>query len=80
MKTATTHYAKTHLSRLLKEVQNGETIVILHGSVPVGKLTAADDSPAHKRPKVGTVTSPPVRYHGDAFAPLDSTQLEEWGL
>jgi antitoxin (DNA-binding transcriptional repressor) of toxin-antitoxin stability system len=29
MKAVTTHQAKTHLSRLLKEVQTGETIVIL---------------------------------------------------
>ena len=42
MKTATIHQPKTHLSRMLKEVQDGETIVILDGSTPVAKLTALD--------------------------------------
>ena len=80
MKTATTHYAKTHLSRLLKEVQGGETVVILHGTVPVGKLTAVDANAEEGRPKTGTVTSTPVGCSDDAFAPLSDEQLKEWGL
>ena len=79
MKTATIHQAKTHLSRMLKEVQAGETIVILNGSTPVAKLTAVAPSES-RRPKVGTRTSPPVRYTADAFEPLTDDQLKEWGL
>ena len=79
MKTATIHQTKTHLSRMLKEVQGGETIVILNGSTPVAKLIAVDPS-ANRRPKVGTRTSPPVRYTADAFQPLTDDQLKEWGL
>jgi antitoxin (DNA-binding transcriptional repressor) of toxin-antitoxin stability system len=79
MKTTTTHQAKTHLSRLLKEVQAGETIVILSGNVPVAQLTAVQPSSA-KRPKVGTHTSEPVRYTEDSFRPLLDEELEEWGL
>lgn len=79
MKTATTHQAKTHLSRLLKEVQGGETIVILNGSVPVAKLTGVEPSRI-ARPEVGTRTSEPVRYAEDAFQPLSDGELEEWGL
>ena len=41
MKTATIHQTKTHLSRLLKEVQAGETIVILNGSTPVAQADRA---------------------------------------
>lgn len=79
MKTTTTHQAKTHLSRLLKEVQAGETIVILNGNVPVAKLTAIE--PADKtRPTVGTRTSEPVTYTDDAFQPLADAALAEWGL
>ena len=80
MKTATTHYAKTHLSRLLKDVQKGETVIILHGSVPVGKLIAVDDVPAQKRPKAGSVTSGTVTCTDDAFAPMGEEELAEWGL
>ena len=79
MKTATIHQTKTHLSRLLKEVQAGETIVILNGSTPVARLTALD-RPVARLPKVGTRTSPPVRYASDAFRPLADDELQEWGL
>lgn len=79
MKTATIHHAKTHLSRLLKEIQGGETIIILNGSTPVAKLTAVEP-PYNQRPKVGTLTSPPVQYVADAFDPLTDEQLKEWGL
>ena len=79
MKTVTTHQAKTHLSRLLKEVQAGETVTILSGSAPVARLTAIRKEQA-VRPPVGTVTSPEVRYTEDAFRPLTVDELETWGL
>ena len=79
MKTATIHQTRTHLSRMLKEVQAGETIVILNGSMPVAKLTAVNRREA-RRPKVATRTSPPVRYSSDAFRPQSDEDLQEWGL
>ena len=79
MKTVTTHQAKTHLSRLLKEAQAGETIVILSGSNPVAKLSAVEAVIA-TRPPVGTLTSAEVRYSDDAFRPLSDEELQAWGL
>ena len=79
MKTASVHQTKTHLSRMLKEVQAGETIIILNGTKPVARLTAIDQ-PTPRRPKVGTRTSPPVSYRADALQPLASDELQEWGL
>ena len=79
MKTATTHQAKTHLSRLLKEVQTGETVIILSGNVPVAQLTSVQP-PGARRPKVGTHTSEPVGYTEESFRPLMDEELEEWGL
>lgn len=38
MKTVTTHQAKTHLSRLLREVQAGEEVVIARGDTPLARL------------------------------------------
>ena len=32
------HEAKTHLSRLLKEIDKGEEIIIQRGNVPVAKI------------------------------------------
>jgi len=80
MKEITTHFAKTHLSGLLKEVQAGETIIILQGRTPAGKLTAVSASRSAKGPKVGRPTSAPVRLAPDAFAPLSETELKAWGL
>jgi len=80
MKTTTTHYAKTHLSRLLKEVQQGETVIILNGTVPVGKLTGVDREVPSTRPRTGVVTSTPVACADDAFTPLSDDQLKEWGV
>ena len=79
MKTVTIHQAKTHLSRMVKEVQGGETIVIVNGNTPIAKLTAVAPR-SNQRPKVGTRTSQPVRYTTDAFAPLTGGELKEWGL
>lgn len=79
MKTVTTHQAKTHLSRLLKDVQAGEVIVILSSSVPVAKLIAVDNQP-RVRPAVGTVTSGDVSYEEDAFQPLTDEELKSWGI
>ena len=79
VKTVTTHQAKTHLSRLLKDVQAGETIVILSGSSPVAKLTAVGPVKA-ARPPVGTLTSPEVRHADDAFRPMTDDELEAWGV
>ena len=79
MKTVTTHHAKTHLSRLLKEVQAGESIVILSGSAPVAQLSAVRPERA-SRPPVGTRTSPEVGYTEDAFRPLTDDELKAWGL
>lgn len=79
MKTATTHEAKTHLSRFIREVQDGETVIILSGRKPVAKLTAVAEV-SRSRPRVGTVTSDPVSYDPDAFAPMTRAELDEWGL
>jgi antitoxin (DNA-binding transcriptional repressor) of toxin-antitoxin stability system len=80
MKVVSTHEAKTHLSRLIAEVEAGEEVVICRGKVPAARLVA----PAHKamarRPRVGTVTSEVVHVLEGAFAPLDDEGLKEWGL
>ena len=79
MRTTTIHHAKTHLSRILREVQAGESVIILNGSTPVAKLTPVESPPA-MRPPAGTRTSEPVHYADDAFQPLKDEELEEWGL
>lgn len=80
MKSVTTHEAKTQLSRLLAEVEAGEEITIRRGNVPIAKLTAVRGKARRVRPRVGTVTSQPIRAAADAFAPLDEEALKDWGV
>lgn len=38
MKRVNTHEAKTHLSRILEEVENGETVLVCRRNVPIAEL------------------------------------------
>jgi antitoxin (DNA-binding transcriptional repressor) of toxin-antitoxin stability system len=80
VKSVTTHEAKTQLSRLLADVEAGEEVVIRRGDVPIARLTAVRAKAGRGRPRVGTVTSEPISYSADAFAPLDDDELKSWGL
>ena len=49
MQTANIHYAKTYLSRLLKEVSQGEEIIIAKAGKPVAKIVPIKEQ---KNPRV----------------------------
>ncbi len=80
MKTVTTHEAKTHLSRLVAEVEAGEEIIIRRGARAVARIVPLRNTKKATRPKVGTITSPPIRAKRGAFEPLSDEDLKEWGL
>lgn len=80
MKTVTTHEAKTHLSRLLKEVNLGQEIVIMNGREPAGKLVGYSPSSEPRKTRSWEPTSQPVTYDEDTFLPLSDSDLKEWGL
>jgi prevent-host-death family protein len=44
------HEAKTHLSRLLEQVESGEDIVIARAGKPVARLTLYQAPPPDRRP------------------------------
>lgn len=48
--TVNIHEAKTHLSRLLERVRNGEEITIAKAGKPVAKLTAITTPPKRRVP------------------------------
>ena len=66
------HEAKTHLSKLLKRVMNGEQIIIAKAGKPVAVLSPIDDKPAQRVPgnDAGKVTIAP-----DFDAPLSEFDL-----
>ncbi|ANC31602.1 type II toxin-antitoxin system Phd/YefM family antitoxin [Isoptericola dokdonensis] len=50
MRTVNVHEAKTHLSRLLADVEAGEEVVIARAGRPVARLSAVADVPRPPRP------------------------------
>ncbi len=48
--TVNIHEAKTHLSRLLERVQNGEEITIAKAGKPIAKLSAISVAPKRRVP------------------------------
>ena len=63
------HHAKTHLSQLLQEVEQGEEVVIARAGVPIARLVAWQKPPT-------TVAAPgamrgQIELSEDFDAPLD---------
>lgn len=79
MKKVTIHEAKTHLSRLLVAVSEGDELVVCKGDQPVARLVPYRRT-RRSRPKVGEITSQPVAYTEDCFAPLSEDELMAWGV
>jgi len=77
--TVTIHEAKTHLSRLLQQVEAGEEVVVCRGKLPVAKIVPSSPSRV-SRPKVGKATSQRFDVSEDAFAPLGNEELKHWGV
>lgn len=48
MRVVNIHQAKTHLSRLVREVAEGEPFIIARAGKPVAKVTAVDSAPPRK--------------------------------
>lgn len=49
-RTVNVHEAKTHLSRLLEEVRQGEEVVIAKAGKPVARLVAIAEGPKRRQP------------------------------
>jgi len=77
----TVHQAKTHFSRLLKEVEAGKEVVVMRGKKPVAKLVAIREPKQEETPfrLIGAYRG---RIHFDdrAFAPATDEDLIEMGF
>jgi antitoxin (DNA-binding transcriptional repressor) of toxin-antitoxin stability system len=80
MTTITTHEAKTHLSRYLREVEKGREFVIARGDSAVARLVPLEAPASRRRPKVGEIRGKPFKFPAAALAPLSAGDLREWGL
>jgi prevent-host-death family protein len=73
----TVHQAKTNLSRLIKEAENGKDVIITRGKKPVAKLVSISNGDKKRVP--GRLRGL-ISWEPDAFAPLSDEELREWGL
>ena len=77
----TVHQAKTHLSRLLKEAEAGEEVVVMRGKKPVAKIVPIDQPSAPKLPfRLMGAYRGKMRWDEDAFDPMTDEELVECGL
>jgi prevent-host-death family protein len=65
------HEAKTHLSRLIKKVINGEEVIIARGNKPLVKLVSIEDKNPTRR--IGSARSI-IKISKDFDEPLDEFQ------
>ena len=72
----TVHQAKTNLSRLIAEAQNGKEVVIARGKTPVAKLVAVGNSRKKRTPDKykGRISMKP-----SFFDPMTPEDLKDWG-
>lgn len=71
----TVHQAKTNLSKLIKEAENGKEVVITRGKVPVARLVRIEaDAPSQ------SIVSKPDTSAAPALEPLSEDELRELGL
>ncbi len=78
MKTITTHEAKTHLSRYLAAIEQGEEFVIARGKKPIALLSPIPKEAQRRRPKVGETLGPQMSVPDSAFAPMTEEELKLW--
>ncbi len=73
LETVNVHAAKTHLSRLLERVMNGEEIVIARAGKPVARLVPIE---APARDRVAGTARGEIRMSDDFDAPLPDDVLD----
>ena len=74
----TVHQAKTQFSKLLKQAEAGEEVIVMRGKTPVAKIVAVDATFSRK----ALAGSYPKEFHcdDDAFDPMTDEELIQMGL
>ena len=57
----TVHFAKTNLSKLLQDVEDGKQVVLARGKNAIARMVPCSQLPNKSRPEVGTVTSKSIK-------------------
>lgn len=76
----TVHQAKTHFSRLLKEAEAGEEVVVTRGKKPVAKIVPINPATKEEVPfRLLGAYRGKLSWTDDAFDPLTDKDLIELG-
>ena len=75
----TVHQAKTHFSRLLKEAEAGQDVVVMRGSKPVAKIVPINELTKPTRRIPGGFEGL-LQVDDSSFDPLTDKQLVEYGF
>ncbi|MGD0800927.1 MAG: type II toxin-antitoxin system prevent-host-death family antitoxin [Terracidiphilus sp.] len=75
----TVHQAKTHFSRLLKEAEAGQEVIVMRGKKPVAKVVPINEPPKSKRQIAGLFEGV-VTYDDKVFEPMTVEELVESGF
>jgi prevent-host-death family protein len=75
----TVHEAKIHFSRLLKEAEAGQEVIVMRGSKPVARVVPINVAPVPRRKLAGLYRGR-VTFDDKALDPLTDEQLEEFGF
>jgi prevent-host-death family protein len=75
----TVHQAKTNFSRILKEVEAGQEVVVMRGKKPVAKIIAVEPPAKPNVPFRLLGAYPGISWTPDAFDPLTDEELIELG-
>ncbi len=73
------HEAKTHLSKCLERVQEGETITLCKNGVPIALLTPLPKAKKAKRQLFGLAKGK-IKIFKSFFEPLTDQELPGFGL
>jgi antitoxin (DNA-binding transcriptional repressor) of toxin-antitoxin stability system len=71
------HQAKTNLSKLIKEAQEGKEVIIANGKKPVAKIVAIG---ADAKKRVPGKLAGTGWFSPDYFAPLTDQELKDLGF
>jgi prevent-host-death family protein len=76
----TVHQAKTNFSRILKEVEAGQEVIVMRGKKPVAKIVAVEP-PAKPNTRFRLMGAyPNIRWAPDAFDPFTDEELAGMGF
>jgi prevent-host-death family protein len=75
----TVHQAKTHFSRLLKEAEAGQEVIVMRGTKPVAKIVPIEPVARPHFSRIGGFENL-IQFDDSVFAPLTDEQMIEYGF